>query len=65
MLDNLYEKIPHKLKYFLDSLILNTHKKKNSISNYKEIIGSAAHVLMSAVCSRYYLSTLLLSLAVL
>lgn len=65
MLDDLYEKIPPKLKFFLDYLIFNTHRKKQKHDKYQEKIASAAHVLMSAVCPRYYLSPLLLSLRVL
>lgn len=65
MLNNLYEKIPPKLKFFLDTLILNTQGKKKLSSNYKQIIASTAHVLMSASFPRYYLSPLQLALGVL
>lgn len=64
MLDNLYEKLPPKIQFFLNSLILNTPGKKEKKANYEKVIGSAAHVLMSAICPRYFLSPLLLSLAV-
>lgn len=64
MLDSLYENVPPKLQFFLESLILNTLGKKEKRANYEKIIASTAHVLMSAICPRHYLSPLLLSLAV-
>lgn len=64
MLDDLYEKIPENLKCFLKRLILNTPGKKKKAENYQKKIGSAAHVMMSAISPRHYQSPLLLSLAV-